>query len=63
MSKADLVRHLKANGCALLRQSKHEIWFNSKNRQTSPVPRHNTIDRFLVKKICRELGVPNPKGI
>ncbi|MBL1149401.1 MAG: type II toxin-antitoxin system HicA family toxin [Armatimonadetes bacterium] len=62
MNKRDLVRHLRDNGCELLRQGKHEIWFNPRNRQSSPVPRHNTIDRFLVRKICRELGIVRPKG-
>jgi predicted RNA binding protein YcfA (HicA-like mRNA interferase family) len=63
VSKSDLVRHLRANGCELLRQGKHEVWVNGKNHQTSPVPRHSRIDRFLVKKICRELGIRNPPGV
>ncbi len=61
MSKADLVRHLHAQGCELLRQGRHEIWINTANAHTSPVPRHDTIDRFLVKKICLQLGIPFPK--
>jgi hypothetical protein len=61
MSKNDLVRHLREHGCELLRQGKHEIWFNSANGMTSPVPRHLQVDRNLVKKICRELGIPKPE--
>lgn len=62
MNAGDFVRHLRGHGCDILRQGKHEIWINPDNGQTSPVPRHRTVDRFLVKKICRELGIPSPPG-
>jgi HicA toxin of bacterial toxin-antitoxin, len=62
MSKADLVSHLRSHDCLLIRQGKHEIWFNPSKQMTSPVPRHQLIDRVLVKKIFRELGIPNPPG-
>jgi predicted RNA binding protein YcfA (HicA-like mRNA interferase family) len=41
MKLADLVRHLKANGCSLLRdRGKHSIYVNPANNQVSAVPRH-----------------------
>lgn len=60
MTKAELRRHLLKHKCELIRQGKHEIWFNAKTRMTSPVPRHHKIDRLLVKKICKELGIAEP---
>ncbi|MFZ1494202.1 MAG: type II toxin-antitoxin system HicA family toxin [Candidatus Competibacter denitrificans] len=37
---ADLVKHLKANGCWLIRSGKgsHEIWYSSINGRTFTVP-------------------------
>lgn len=62
MSKRELVRHLRANNCEFVRQGNHEIWRNRSGGQTSAVPRHTTIDRLLVRKICRELEIDVPKG-
>jgi hypothetical protein len=50
VSKNDLLKHLRANGCLLIREGKHEIWHNPSTGMTSPVPRHQTIDRILVRK-------------
>lgn len=60
MKKKEFVAHLRNNSSELIRQGKHEIWFNPTTQMTSPVPRHTEIDRLLVKKICRELGIPEP---
>jgi len=27
------------------------------------VPRHNEINEFLVRKICRDLEIPSPRGM
>jgi mRNA interferase HicA len=61
MKRVDLIRHLEANGCYLLRdQGKHSVYVNSANNQTSAVPRHREINDFLARKICRDLGIPEP---
>ena len=61
MKRADLIRHLKSHGCQLLREgSKHSIYTNPANNQTSSIPRHREINDFLARKICRDLGVPEP---
>jgi mRNA interferase HicA len=60
MTKSELLKHLQRSGCQLVRQGKHEIWFNPRTGMTSPVPRHHEIDKQLVRKICRELGIDRP---
>ena len=61
MKRHDLVRHLEAHGCYLLRdRGKHSVYVNPSNSRTSAVPRHREINDFLVRKICRELGIPPP---
>jgi len=59
MKRRDLLRHLSAHGCKLLREgSRHSIYWNPALRKTSSVPRHSEINDFLAKKICRDLGIP-----
>jgi predicted RNA binding protein YcfA (HicA-like mRNA interferase family) len=61
MKRVDLVRHLKAQGCILLREGgNHTIFVNPRNNQVSAVPRHREINDFLARKICRDLGVIEP---
>jgi predicted RNA binding protein YcfA (HicA-like mRNA interferase family) len=63
MKRQDLLRHLGAQGCALFREgAKHTIYYNPDDNQTSAIPRHREIDEFLVRKICRDLGVPEPRA-
>jgi predicted RNA binding protein YcfA (HicA-like mRNA interferase family) len=61
MKRTDLVRHLEENGCYLLREGgKHSVYVNPDNDQTSAVPRHREINDFLVRKICRDMGISEP---
>ena len=61
MKRHDLIRHLESNGCYLSRdRGKHSVYVNPANNQTSAVPRHREINEFLARKICRDLGVPEP---
>ena len=61
MKLRDLVRHLKDHGCELLHEGgNHSIYVNRANNQISAVPRHREINDFLVRKICRDLGIPAP---
>ncbi|MBM3216953.1 type II toxin-antitoxin system HicA family toxin [Candidatus Poribacteria bacterium] len=61
MKWRDLMRHLSAHGCEVIREgSKHTVVCNPANSRTSTVPRHRQIDDFLARKICRDLGVPDP---
>ncbi len=61
MKRTDLVRHLEAHGCRLLREGgSHSVYFNPTVRKTSTVPRHREINEFLARKICRDLEIPAP---
>ena len=41
MKRIDLIRHLEANGCVLLREGgSHSVYLNRAARKTSTVPRH-----------------------
>lgn len=62
MKRGDLLRHLRANGCGLLREgARHSWWHNPGQNKRSAVPRHNEIDDDLARKICRDLGIPPAK--
>jgi len=61
MKRKDVVRHLNENGCILKREGgSHSVFFNNANKKTSTVPRHNEINDYLVKKICKDLEIKNP---
>jgi predicted RNA binding protein YcfA (HicA-like mRNA interferase family) len=61
VKRRELVRHLEAHGCKLLREgANHSIFINRPARKSSAVPRHNEINDFLARKICKDLAVPEP---
>jgi mRNA interferase HicA len=62
MKRRDLMRHLARMGCVLFREgARHSVFNNPASRAVSTVPRHNEIDDFLVRKICRDLGIDMPE--
>ena len=61
MKRVDLIRHLEAQGCRLLREGgSHSVYLNPEKRRVSTVPRHREVNDFLARKICRDLEVPLP---
>lgn len=61
MKRRDLIKHLLANGCSLVREGhSHGIYTNPTTGQRVPVPRHREIPEPLVRVICRQLGIPSP---
>jgi predicted RNA binding protein YcfA (HicA-like mRNA interferase family) len=61
MKRVDLLRHLEAHGCQLLREgANHSVYVNRAIRKASTVPRHREINEYLARKICRDLEVPLP---
>jgi mRNA interferase HicA len=59
MKRVDLVRYLYERGCLLIREGKrHSVFLNPAEERTSTVPRHNEINTFLARKVCKDLGVP-----
>jgi len=62
MKRRKLIDHLVSNGCILLREGgRHSIYYNPALKRTTSVPRHIEINDFLAKKICKDLGLAEPK--
>lgn len=62
MKRRDLIRILESHGCELLREGgRHSWWINPSLDRRTAVPRHREINDFLAQKICKDLGVPNPR--
>ncbi|MGZ4822622.1 MAG: type II toxin-antitoxin system HicA family toxin [Terriglobales bacterium] len=61
MKRTDLLRHLQAHRCDLVRDSgKHTIYANRERTRFTAVPRHREINRFTARNICRDLDIPEP---
>ncbi len=61
MKRRDLERHLREHGCELLREGgNHSVYWNPADRRTSSVPRHREVSDLLARKICKDLGIPEP---
>jgi len=58
VKRTELVRHLEAHGCLLLREgARHSIFVNRAAGKATSVPRHKEINDFLARKICRDLEI------
>jgi predicted RNA binding protein YcfA (HicA-like mRNA interferase family) len=58
VKRADLIRHLEANGCHFVREGgKHTVYCNGVTGKHATVPRHREIKEGLARKICRDLGI------
>jgi predicted RNA binding protein YcfA (HicA-like mRNA interferase family) len=61
VKRRDLVRHLEAHGCELLREGgAHSVYVNRTAGKATAVPRHREINEFLAQKIIKDLDVPPP---
>lgn len=61
MKRKQFIKHLIKNSCELYREgSKHSVYVNRMSQKTSTIPRHQEINNFLVKKICKDLEIPSP---
>jgi predicted RNA binding protein YcfA (HicA-like mRNA interferase family) len=61
VKRRDLLRHLEGHGCRLLREgSNHTLYINPNQRKVTTIPRHRDVNENLARKICRDLGVPEP---
>lgn len=59
MKLRDLIKHLQANGCVLLREGgKYSVYQNPKNQKEIPITRHPEMEDFAARKICRALDIP-----
>jgi mRNA interferase HicA len=58
MKRSDLLRHLRNCGCEFVREGgNHSWWWNPEQNKRSSIPRHNEIDDYLARKICKDLGI------
>ncbi|MGI8468947.1 MAG: type II toxin-antitoxin system HicA family toxin [Pyrinomonadaceae bacterium] len=58
MKLADLLRHLKKQGCVFVREGgNHTIYKNPSNGKMTSIPRHKEVKGFLARKICDDLGI------
>ena len=63
MKAANLIKFLHQQNCALIREgANHSIFQNQENKKITSVPRHKEIKNNLVRKICRDLEIPNPSN-
>ncbi|MDR1191975.1 MAG: type II toxin-antitoxin system HicA family toxin [Verrucomicrobiales bacterium] len=61
MKRREFLRHLHHSQCVLLREGgNHSWWCNLHTNHRSAVPRHQEINDYLVKKICKDLDIPLP---
>lgn len=61
MNRKKLLKHLQSLGCFLLREGgKHSVFINMQKNKISTVPRHNEVNDFLAKKICKDLEIDRP---
>lgn len=61
MKRRALLDHLRQHGCRLRREgANHSVYWNPANGRISTVPRHTEIDNNLARKICKDLGIPEP---
>jgi mRNA interferase HicA len=59
MKRQTLVKHLRKNGCYLKREGgSHTLWMNPRTGRIEAIPRHVEIPNLLVRKICRNLSIP-----
>jgi len=61
VKRTELIRHLESHGCFFVREgSNHTIYRNTANGRHSTVPCHRDVKEGLVRKICRDPGIPAP---
>jgi len=59
MKRRAFLKYLNQNNCQLLREGKkHSVFWNTVNRKTTAIPRHTEVSDNLIKKICKDLGIP-----
>ncbi|MDR2013331.1 MAG: type II toxin-antitoxin system HicA family toxin [Rhodanobacter sp.] len=59
MKRRDLVAHLQAHDCNLLREGgSHSWWSHAESGKRSAVPRHTEINNHLARKIWPDSTAP-----
>lgn len=59
MKRKDLLSFLQEHGCVFDHEGKkHTVYYNPKNGKSTTVPRHNEINTFTARGICKDLEIP-----
>ena len=59
MKRIDFLKYLREYHCVVVDEgAKHMIIENKATGAFTTLPRHNELEFFLAKKICKQLGVP-----
>ncbi len=59
MKRQEFLKYLRSQGCEFsIEGGCHSWWINPALNKRSSIPRHNEINDLLIKKICKDLGVP-----
>lgn len=59
MKLRDLIKHIQANGCVLVREGgKYSVYQNPVTQKEVPITRHPEMEDFAARKICKALGIP-----
>ncbi len=59
MKRKALISYLVIHGCILEREGKkHTVFYNPESNKSSTVPRHNEINTFTARGICKDLEIP-----
>ncbi|HUY13084.1 MAG TPA: type II toxin-antitoxin system HicA family toxin [Terriglobia bacterium] len=62
MKRRELIRHLESHGCReLCEGGRQPVYWNPTTAKVSTIPRHNEVNDFLARKICRDLEIPAPR--
>ena len=58
MKRKELLQHLLADGCRMVREGgRHSWWENTILNKRSAILKHSEISDILAYKICKDLGV------
>lgn len=58
MKRRQLVKHLRRQGCEVLREgARHTLFINPANEKRVPVPRHVEIKNTIAREICKQLEI------
>ena len=62
MKRRELERHLRAPGAHIDHEGAKPTWWRGPAGPMATVPRHREIKTGTARAICRQLGVPTPRG-
>lgn len=63
MKRKVLEKHFRDHGSELHHHgARHDVWVHQETGAQSTVPRHNEINTFTAREICRQLAIPGPPG-